>query len=436
MILTISVVFLCIKQYYMLYFLIIVCSPFLFNLFQKNPHYMMVALVLFSTNFLSLAPSKIGSIQIEKLEIIVVIIAYYLWLIKNFKGVNDISRYTLSLSFTAVVILLGAIMGNVTVNQPILLGFLYQTRLIVILAIFPFVALMKDKPDCKEKLLSSIFTISTVYSILLITQSLIVDKFIFLNYNQDLMRFGEMRISLYMLTAFSIFVAGSRLIDKIELKYVVNFFLNFVALVYVIQSRMVLFAVIASITVSYMLSFDFKKMKTYKKSIYIVSIIVILLFLLKDRIFALLDLARFEILSGSGNYLARLLEQKFYLQQVSSAFLGRGYLSPKSELASAYVSAYGYYDLTDIGIVGLYVTNGILGIVWFALISMSLLKFISYLKRRQYNTFIYYCFLLFSVITCYTLLIYYYNPEYLVLTFTLMELDKCDYIKKLNIPIE
>ena len=85
-------------------------------------------------------------------------------------------------------------------------------------------------------------------------------------------------------------------------------------------------------------------------------------------------------------------------------------------------------DLTDIGIVGLFVTNGVLGILWYILLGISIYKYIRYLKdKRHGNVFVPLCYLIFSLVTCFTLLPFYYNPEYLVISYILLErCDKCE----------
>lgn len=395
-----------------------------FQVLKNKPQYHIFLLILFSTNCLYILPSKLFNIQIEKFEILVLLFSYFLWIIKELKGINEVSKFSQILFSTIIIIFFGALIPTININQSFIMGIFYQTRLLVIFSLYPLINLLRYEKNAKEKINLIIIKLSNIYNILLIIQYFTITRFQFLSLNINTSRHGNMRIYIYMFTVYSIFLCFSKIMDGKIKKYGFALILNLFTLIYIVQSRMVLFGVIISLILSFIYCSNFRKKKTYKKILFFILISSIGFIFTNKMIFSLIDLAYQEISNKSGNYLARFLEHDFYLRQVDNPLFGRGYYSPKTENAIMYVSAHGYFDLTDIGIVGLYVTNGIIGICWFLLITLTLLKFIKYLKNNSRNVYLPVCFLIFSISTCFTLIPYYYDSVYLLITFLLMELEK------------
>ena len=95
-------------------------------------------------------------------------------------------------------------------------------------------------------------------------------------------------------------------------------------------------------------------------------------------------------------------------------------ISPKTIGGEVFDTKYGYYSLTDIGIIALYVIGGVVGIIWFFILIMILIE---RLRKSKFNIF---CleYLVYSVATCMTLLSCYYQSEYLILSLILLAAPK------------
>ena len=185
-------------------------------------------------------------------------------------------------------------------------------------------------------------------------------------------------------------------------------------LLFVCKTRMVIFGIAVSALFALLSKLKYKS--GWKKIVALSLIGGTLLAVMSGRITDLIDLTRQEVSTNSGNYVARTDEVAFYTSQVSNPLFGRGYISPKTAGGELFDTKYGYFSLTDIGIFGLYTTNGILGVFWFFSILLILIKK-SY--RSPYRTFgIEY--VVYSTSVCLTLLPFYYSSEYLIIVLILL----------------
>lgn len=141
-------------------------------------------------------------------------------------------------------------------------------------------------------------------------------------------------------------------------------------------------------------------------------------------------LTKTEVSTNSGNYVARTDEIAFYTAQVKNPILGRGYISPKSAGGEEFDTKYGYFSLTDIGVIGLYTMNGLMGIVWFGIIAIVLIRRTRHCPYKIYGIE----YVIYSMTVCMTLLNFYYSSEYLVITLILLadEFREIQFLKKGN----
>lgn len=384
----------------------------------KKPELLAVALILLETRMLGAGPAKIFGILPEKLEIVILVVAYFSWAIKRFCNKKVIPTEYKWLWYTAVIIVVAAIMGYVTIGQSILFGLFLQTRLLMIFSVFPIVALMKDKEDSFQNLWNWTKKMALLQAVINIVQLAVYPKIQFLTITSENIRFGSIRITYgYVLIAVALMMAFSEFLDKLDIKNGIYCLIYAVDILFVCKTRMVIFGVaVAAVAVS----LGKLKYKTgWKKVLVLVLLCGVALIPLSNRLTDLVDLTKQEVTTNSGNYVARTDEVAFYTAQVKNPIVGRGYISPKTAGGEALDTKHGYFSLTDIGVIGLYTMNGILGIVWFLIIVLVLLKRAKNSEYRVYGIE----YVVYSLVVCLTLLNFYYSSEYLVITLVLLAND-------------
>lgn len=384
----------------------------------KNPELLAVALILLETRMLGAGPAKIFGILPEKLEIVILVVAYFSWASKRFCNKKVIPTEYKWLWYTAVIIVVAAIMGYVTIGQSILFGLFLQTRLLMIFSVFPIVALMKDKENSFQNLWNWTKKMALLQAVINIVQLAVYPKIQFLTITSENIRFGSIRITYgYVLIAVALMMAFSEFLDKLDIKNGIYCLIYAVDILFVCKTRMVIFGVaVAAVAVS----LGKLKYKTgWKKVLVLVLLCGVALIPLSNRLTDLVDLTKQEVTTNSGNYVARTDEVAFYTAQVKNPIVGRGYISPKTAGGEALDTKHGYFSLTDIGVIGLYTMNGILGIVWFLIIVLVLLKRAKNSEYRVYGIE----YVVYSLVVCLTLLNFYYSSEYLVITLVLLAND-------------
>ena len=189
-------------------------------------------------------------------------------------------------------------------------------------------------------------------------------------------------------------------------------------LLFVRKTRVVIFGVLISILVVFLLSL---RNKSGWRRAFLLGICFLLMSpFAAPRISELFDLTQQEVSTNSGNYVARTGEVEFYTSQVKNPVFGRGYISPKIAGGELYDTRFGYYSITDIGIIALYVINGIVGLIWFFILMVIIME---RSKKSRYGIFAIE-YLIYSIATCMTLLSCYYESEGLILSLILLASPK------------
>lgn len=381
----------------------------------KSPELLAVALIIIETRMFGTGPDKIFGILPEKLEIIILIIAYFFWSIRKFSNRKKIPHSYILLGYTGAVIIVAAVMGYITIGQSILFGIFLQTRLLVVLVVFPISAMMMNKHNSFQRLWNWIKIMALVQSIINIIQFLIYPKIEFLTITSENIRFGSIRITYgYMLITVALFMAYSEFLNNLNIRNGIYCLIYLVDILFVCKTRMLIFGIVVALII---VSLRILKYKSQWKKILLLGLIcIILVNVMSNRIYELINLTKQEVTENSGNYIARTEEIDFYTKQVKNPIVGRGYISPKSKGGEALDTKYGYFSLSDIGLVGLYTISGIVGILWFVIV--LLLLFIN-LNNEDNKTY-YLLYAIFSIAVCTTLLTVYYTSEYLAITFILL----------------
>lgn len=260
-------------------------------------------------------------------------------------------------------------MAYVNYNQSILFGLQIQLRQMLLLCFFPIYSMMKKSEGSVFRLKDGLLIISGILGTVLLLQFIIGDKISIINYDQDNLRFGSIRITLgYMVVILGILISSNDILKHITFKNVCLLLLLFFDLVVVIQGRMAFFGVVIGLVVAFIITNKIYSKSTFKKIILILLVLVFCVIIFGSNVSKLFNLALSEVSNNSGNYVARINEIDFYTRQVDNPILGRGMISSKTKGTENIDSKYGLYSITDIGIFGLYTTNGIIGVIWYFLL--------------------------------------------------------------------
>ncbi len=391
----------------------------LFGASTSRPELLAVSLIIIETKLFGVGPEKILEMQPEKLEVFFLIFSYILWAANNFNKRQQIPKSYLLLLYTVVLVSSSAIMARVTVGQSIILGILLQTRLLIILAVFPIVSLMNGDLLSYDRLWKLVKKLAILQAFINIIQFLLYPGIQFLTITSENLRLGSIRITYgYVLIAIALLMCFSELMKKIEKRNIFYFLVYMCELLFVCKTRMVIFGVLISMLIVFVLSL--KNRADWKRALILCICFAIVTPIMSTRLSELFNLAQQEISTNTGNYVARTGEVDFYMSQVNNPVFGRGYISPKTIGGEVFDTKYGYYSLTDIGIIALYVIGGVVGIIWFFILIMILIE---RLRKSKFNIF---CleYLVYSVATCMTLLSCYYQSEYLILSLILLAAPK------------
>lgn len=395
----------------------------------KNPEWLAAALIILETRVFGTGPNKIFGILPEKLEIAVLLVSWVFWAFKGFCNKKKIPSEYKWLQYTAVIIVVAAVMGYVTIGQSILFGIFLQTRLLVIFSVFPIIAMMKEKTDSFSSLWNLTKKLALIQACVNTIQMVLYPRIQFLTITSENIRFGSIRITYgYVLIAIAFMMAFSEFLDNLDIKNGLYCLVYLIDILFVCKTRMVIFGMAVSAAIVVLGKLKYKT--GWKKMIVLALLGGLVLIAMSDRITDLVTLTKTEVSTNSGNYVARTDEIAFYTAQVKNPILGRGYISPKSAGGEAFDTKYGYFSLTDIGVIGLYTMNGLMGIVWFGIIAIVLIRRARHCPYKIYGIE----YVIYSMTVCMTLLNFYYSSEYLVITLILLadEFREIQFLKKGN----
>lgn len=384
----------------------------------KRPEYLIVLLLLFMTQFFGFIPSKIGNIQIGKLLIIILIDSYILWALKRFNKPNLSSSRCVFLVLTFLLLLFGSIMATFKINQSVFLGFFYQLRIINYFMIIPLSYLL-IKGNCFKKIERYIICFSVIFSIILIIQSILVNNIVFLEIDESFERLGKLRISIgFQLFIISIFLLIDKLMKKFSFTFLVGLMIILYSFVFIYQGRMAMLGTAIGAFIIAIFNGNFKSKYKFFGFIFFIFFFSVIIFVLRDYFVDLFVLTQSEVESSTGSYAARIGEIDFYVSQIDNTWeviFGRGYISPKTPGGEELDTLYNYYSLTDIGFIGLFVTNGIFGVFWWLFAHFLILLDIKKLRSLKDSAGLSIGYLVFSIVTCYSLLNIYYSATVLIL---------------------
>ena len=384
-----------------------------------NPELLIVALFIIGTKLFGVGQEKIGGLLPDKFELFILVFSYSLWIWRKPKRINKDQKIYLLLLYTIFIIISAAVMAYITIGQSILIGIVLQARIITILSVIPIISLMNDNLSSYERLWNQIKNIALLQSLINIFQLLLYPQVKFLTITSENIRFGSIRIGFGgALITIALLMTFSELVKKKKKKNIIYFMVYMFYLLFVRKTRVVIFGVLTSILVVFLLSL---RNKSGWRRAFLLGICFLLMSpFAAPRISELFDLTQQEVSTNSGNYVARTGEVEFYTSQVKNPVFGRGYISPKIAGGELYDTRFGYYSITDIGIIALYVINGIVGLIWFFILMVIIME---RSKKSRYGIFAIE-YLIYSIATCMTLLSCYYESEGLILSLILLASPK------------
>lgn len=384
-----------------------------------NPELLIVALFIIGTKLFGVGQEKIGGLLPDKFELFILVFSYSLWIWRKPKRINKDQKIYLLLLYTIFIIISAAVMAYITIGQSILIGIVLQARIITILSVIPIISLMNDNLSSYERLWNQIKNIALLQSLINIFQLLLYPQVKFLTITSENIRFGSIRIGFGgALITIALLMTFSELVKNVNKKNIIYFMVYMFYLLFVRKTRVVIFGVLISILVVFLLSL---RNKSGWRRAFLLGICFLLMSpFAAPRISELFDLTQQEVSTNSGNYVARTGEVEFYTSQVKNPVFGRGYISPKIAGGELYDTRFGYYSITDIGIIALYVINGIVGLIWFFILMVIIME---RSKKSRYGIFAIE-YLIYSIATCMTLLSCYYESEGLILSLILLASPK------------
>lgn len=384
-----------------------------------NPELLIVALFIIGTKLFGVGQEKIGGLLPDKFELFILVFSYSLWIWRKPKRINKDQKIYLLLLYTIFIIISAAVMAYITIGQSILIGIVLQARIITILSVIPIISLMNDNLSSYERLWNQIKNIALLQSLINIFQLLLYPQVKFLTITSENIRLGSIRIGFGgALITIALLMTFSELVKNVNKKNIIYFMVYMFYLLFVRKTRVVIFGVLISILVAFVLSL---RNKSGWRRAFLLGICFLLMSpFAAPRISELFDLTQQEVSTNSGNYVARTGEVEFYTSQVKNPVFGRGYISPKIAGGELYDTRFGYYSITDIGIIALYVINGIVGLIWFFILMVIIME---RSKKSRYGIFAIE-YLIYSIATCMTLLSCYYESEGLILSLILLASPK------------
>ncbi|WP_274656674.1 hypothetical protein, partial [Streptococcus equinus] len=384
-----------------------------------NPELLIVALFIIGTKLFGVGQEKIGGLLPDKFELFILVFSYSLWIWRKPKRINKDQKIYLLLLYTIFIIISAAVMAYITIGQSILIGIVLQARIITILSVIPIISLMNDNLSSYERLWNQLKNIALLQSLINIFQLLLYPQVKFLTITSENIRFGSIRIGFGgALITIALLMTFSELVKNVNKKNIIYFMVYMFYLLFVRKTRVVIFGVLISILVVFVLSL---RNKSGWRRAFLLGICFLLMSpFAAPRISELFDLTQQEVSTNSGNYVARTGEVEFYTSQVKNPVFGRGYISPKIAGGELYDTRFGYYSITDIGIIALYVINGIVGLIWFFILMVIIME---RSKKSRYGIFAIE-YLIYSIATCMTLLSCYYESEGLILSLILLASPK------------
>lgn len=225
-----------------------------------------------------------------------------------------------------------------------------------------------------------IMVVTLVGLIIFLIQYILYSKNILIvSINEDDMRYGSFYISDLgnIIYTLGIFFYLEEYISTKKIKFFFIFFLGMVEIIYVNKGRMLIVTFVLCCTTYILLKYR----KNFSKLPLILISILVLFVLFLNSGFGETLIKSFD--SGTGNvhrdtYSVRINEIDYYIASTKkSVFLGLGFLRDKTGSYFEFLlrGPTLQYSRTDVGIIGLYNTLGILGVLIYSLLVIKLFIF-------------------------------------------------------------
>lgn len=244
------------------------------------------------------------------------------------------------------------------------------------------------------------------------------------------MRFGNIRIGALSetITSLGIFLCFSRFLneqEKRKWRYFAGFALGMLGHLIVSKGRMSLLALFSGCCI-YVLD----KYKKYAKKIIAVIVVIIILAIafLNSSIGKIYLNSLTDVETDTGSIRTR--EIAYYNDQTKeSPIFGVGFIRDIGDQASNKMKGPAHqYSRTDVGIWGLANAIGYIGVIWYVLLTRSLLKKLCYIGRydRNDNYYITLAYMIFSIVHIPTMI--FMNPFSITSQAVLMTLVDYNYL--------
>ncbi|MBE6049620.1 MAG: hypothetical protein E7214_02900 [Clostridium sp.] len=400
--------------------------------FNDKPLFILILMVLISDRFLNFVPLAFvvggSNIQYAKLNILLFGLLS-LYAIRDFllgRIENKLSPFNLICMCPLLLAIMATYYTYSHYNQSLILGIFIQGEFLTLLTVIPINYLIKFTKRNYEIVKKTIMVISVIASVLYTVQYAVHGSGIVFLKMTSAVRYGELRLLLSGgVVIYGTFITVSYLLLERKPIYVFCILMQLFCIVVVLKTRMIIFGV--GIGIALILAID-KNISKLKLIMIMVPVLAIGLTVSFNSLWEMYQLTKEEMTSNTGNYLARVNEKQFFLAQVENPLVGRGVITPKSEIGTQMEGSNENFYLNDIGITGFYVLYGLIGLAWYvALIVVLVIKSFMLCKKTKkgYEVFGYSVYL-GTVIT--TLADAYYSPIYVVLSFVLLNMIEKSYV--------
>lgn len=401
-------------QQYTIGLLILLIAIFLvIRLSQSHRLYLVYTMILLDNCFFYLLPSKIGSFQVSKLQIVVTIGAFIALFWKKRSIKLKFTKITGVIGFSLIIFFTSSLAAYLKVGQSIIWSMISQAEFLSLMMLIPLLTYGHLDLDEIENLSRVICNIAIIEALVLLVQYLLGNSYVFLSAVSISTRNGLRVNANVTIMVLAYIILFRKILEKPRIIDIIKIGLILVVQVIVIQTRMMLLGLAVATIVLVIIS---NKRKSIKAIALFLPILLIALLATRNQIFNLLYLTANEISDlSSGNLAIRLDEYSFYISQIDHSLIGRGFLTAKVAGADRYITYLGNYDVSDIGILGMYIIYGVLGVAWVFWIWIKLfkdsLKYNKFSVRRNILT----AYIAYMLVTSVTLLDFYYSPVILII---------------------
>lgn len=348
---------------------------------DKNARIILVILLLIDTSFMYLFefPSFISTYMnnYQKLFLVVVIIGLTILYAK--KIINKRYVFTYSMFLLSFMFIIAIILGVLRYNQGIKAVLSQGIYILVPFAYFLLNSFINDKKSLID-FENIIVIFGTIQALLFDIQYLIYNMFgiVFLNIdiNKSILsaRFGQIRIyeSSYLLifaTILSISFIFRVKEKKLKILYIISTLINSYYLLSVLKSRIATVSIVCIIILLLLI----KKRSSLINRIGVIISIVIVMLLLTNTTYGKLYIESMD--TSSENVRERATE--YYIEQIKKIpITGVGFInaSTSNELKSLVMGPKNIYYRDDVGIINIVYTFGAIGVIWYILIIVKMIR--------------------------------------------------------------